>query len=85
LSPYDCSHEERPDEQVVNEGEIDVGVELSSVDTALEDLPYRGPARRQELVDIGVGQFGVVGQIRDQSGRDPTSVGSVPAARSSSM
>src|SRR5437764_2124796 len=77
LAPHDCAHEERSDEQVVDECEVDVGGELATVDSSLEDLPYRCPARRKILAHIGLREVRVRGQVGDEPGRDPATVGRV--------
>jgi hypothetical protein len=59
LTPYDRSHEERSDEQVVDESEADVAGELSA--DAARGLPCRSPpargTARVRLRELGVGQI----------------------------
>ena len=46
LAPDDRPHEEWSGQQVVDEGEVGIGVQFAPVDAPLENLPYRRPARR---------------------------------------
>ena len=47
LAPHHRSHEERSGEQLVDEREVDVGIELTTVDVALEHLPHEGASRHE--------------------------------------
>src|SRR4051794_19824876 len=75
LSPDDRAHEERSEEQVVDEVEVGVGGELTAVDAALEDLGYSGAPRDEVLAHVDLAQIGVGGEVRDQPGSDPSACG----------